>query len=210
MKRKTFLIITVFVALCGLSISALIGAKQHQDERAQDKQPSHIKSSAFWKEVYTNPEEMVKSVDTIVLAQAIDRRPGRVAYSSNGEDDLPFEIIAFRVVNGLKGEKDEQIIYVERAGGVDTEGKEVHLDIDGGDFEMGNNYLLFLKRQEDGPYYYQVNNQGRYQVVGGRLKGVEKDDPVSVFFEDRTIEEGLRLVKESKDKRGGGSKVQPE
>jgi|GEM_PF-1521505 len=210
MKRKTFLILTVFVALCGLSVSALIGAKQHHDEKAQaERQPSQIKSAAVWKDVFTNPEEMVKSVDTIVLAEAINRTPGRVAYSSNGEDALPFEVIAFRVVNGLKGEKDEQIIYVERAGGTDPEGKEVFLDIDGGNFEMGNSYLLFLNRQEDGPYYYQVNDQGRYQVVGGRLKGVEKDDPVSVFFQDRPVEEGLRLVKENRDK-GAGGKIRPE
>ncbi|HET9866057.1 MAG TPA: hypothetical protein VFQ06_02100, partial [Nitrospira sp.] len=99
--------------------------------------------------------------------------------------------------------------YVERAGGVDPEGNPVHLNADGGDFELGNSYLLFLKRQEDGPYYYQVNDQGRYQVEGGRLKGVDKDDEVSAKFHDRTLEEGIRIVKESKDKVTG-PKTRPE
>lgn len=198
---------TIFIALCGLSVSAMFGLKRHQDEKAQ--KPSRSKSAAVWKEVYKNPDEMVKSVDTIVLAQAIDRQPGRIAYSSNGEDVLPFEIVAFRVVNDIKGKKGDGIIYVERAGGVDHEGNQVYLDADGGDFEVGNSYLLFLKRQEDGPYYYQVNDQGRYQVEGGRLKAVDKDDEVSVIFHDRPVEEGLQLVRESRDKLSGG-KTKPE
>lgn len=203
MKRKNFLILTIFVALCGLSASAMFGLKRHQDEKAQ--KPSRSKSAAVWKEVYQNPEEMVKRVDRIVLAQAIDRTPGRIAYSSNGEDVLPFEIVTFQVVNNIKGKKGDGIIYVERVGGVDHEGNQVYLDADGGDFEVGNSYLLFLKRQEDGPYYYQVNDQGRYQVEGGRFKAVDKNDPVSVFFQDRPVEEGLQMVIENRDK-GGNTK----
>jgi len=198
MKRKNFLILTILVALCGLSVSAMLGLQQHQDEKVQV--PSRSKSAAVWKEVYKNPDDMVKSVDTIVLAQAIDRQPGRIAYSSNGEDALPFEIVAFRVVDDITGKKGEGIIYVERAGGTDDAGNQVYLDADGGDFEIGNSYLLFLKRQEDGPYYYQVNDQGRYQVEGGRFKGVDKDDPVSVFLHNRPVEEGLQMVKEKRNK----------
>lgn len=200
MKRKNFLVLTMLVALCGLSVSAMLGLKQHQDEKAQ--QPSRTRSAAVWKEVYRTPDEMVKRVDRIVLAQAIDRQPGRIANSANGEDVLPFEVVSFRVVDNIKGKKGDGIVYVERAGGVDHDGNQVYLDADGGDFEVGNSYLLFLKHQEDGPYYYQVNDQGRYQVEGGRLKGVNKDDEVSVTFQDRPVEEGLRMVKELKDKAG--------
>ena len=141
-----------------------------------------------------------------MLGQAIDRQPGRIAYSSNGEDALPFEVVSFRVVDKIKGKKSDGIVYVERAGGVDPEGNQVYLDADGGDFEVGNSYLLFLKQQEDGPYYYQVNDQGRYQVEGGRLKGVDTDDEVSVVLHGRALEEGLRMVKESKDKVTGRNK----
>ena len=165
--------------------------------------PSRGKSTAFWKEVYKNPEQLVRGVDLIVLGQAIDKQPGRIAYSANGDDALPFEVVAFRVLNSIKGKNGDGVIYVERAGGVDPEGNQVILSADGGDFELGNSYLLFLKRQEDGPYYYQVNDQGRYQVEGGRLKGVDKDDEVSSNFHDRSLEEGLRIIKESKDKATG-------
>ena len=199
MKRKNVLTVTILVALCGLSVSAMFGLKRHQGDEAQT--PSRGKSTAVWKEVYKNVDEMVKSADKVVLAQAIDRQPGRIAYSSNGEDALPFEVVSFRVIDNVKGKKGDTIIYVELAGGVDPEGTQVYLDADGGDFEVGNSYLLFLKQQEDGgPYYYQVNDQGRYQVEGGRLKGLDKDDEVSVMFHERSVEEGLRMVRESKDK----------
>lgn len=85
-----------------------------------------------------------------MLGRAIDKQPGRIAYSANGEDALPFEVVAFQVLNGLKGKNGDGVVYVERAGGVDPEGNPVHLNADGGDFELGNTYLLFLKRQEDG------------------------------------------------------------
>lgn len=206
MKRKNFLILTILVALCGLSVSAMFGLKRHQDDKAQ--QPLRSKSHAVWKEVYKNVDEMVKSADTIVLGQAIDRQPGRIAYSSTGEDSLPFEVVSFRVVNNIKGKNGGGIVYVERAGGINHEGNQVYLDADGGDFEVGNSYLLFLKQQEDGPYYYQVNDQGRYHVEGGRLKGVDKDDEVSVMLHERPVEEGLRMVKESKEKVTGGKSKQ--
>jgi hypothetical protein len=188
MKRKTFWMYTVLVALCGLSISAVVGWNRHQ-------QPSREISSAAWKERYQTPDELVKGVDTIVLAEAVSAMPGRVAYSSNGEDALPFEVVEFRVNDGLKGAKTGQAVLVERAGGTDSEGRAVHVDMDGGAFEKGGTYLLFLKQQEEGPYYYQVNDQGRYLVSGGRLKAVSQDDPVTAVFQDRPVAEALELVK---------------
>lgn len=191
MKRKTFWMYTVLVALCGLSISAIAGWGRHQ-------QPSRELSSAAWKERYQTAEELVKRVDTIVLAEAVSTMPGRVAYSSNGEDALPFEVVEFRVIDGLKGAKEGQQVMVERAGGTDNEGRAVHVDIDGGEFEKGGTYLLFLKQQEEGPYYYQVNDQGRYEVSGGRLKAVDPDDPVTAVFQHRPVAEALELVKQSR------------
>ena len=53
---------------------------------------------------------------------------------------------------------------------------------------------------------YQLPDQARYQVEGGRLKGVGTDDEVSVVLHGRALEEGLRMVKESKDKVTGKNK----
>lgn len=206
MKIKSFLFVTILVAVSGLSISAAIGWQTRQiGEQAQQTDEScetaKRRSAAVWKEVYQTPDQLIARVDTIVLAEAVSVAPSRTAFSANGEDELPFELVTFRVSNPLKGAKADEFIYVERAGGVTEKGRKVNIDFDGGDFEIGNSYLLFLKRQEEGPYFYQVNDQGRYKVVGDELKGVFDDnDSVKSFFKGKAVDEGLRLVKEKSEK----------
>lgn len=191
MTRKQFWTYTVVVALCGLSLSAAAGWRSHAE------QPGRLLTSAAWKEKYKSTDEMVRRVDAVVLAQAVGASPGRVAYSSDGEDALPFEVVEFSVVDGVKGFRPGDQVLVERAGGTDPEGNAVHLDIDGGEFEVGNTYLLFLKRQEDdGPYYYQVNDQGRFQVEGGRLRAVATDDEVTATLHGRPVREAVEAVKQ--------------
>ncbi len=191
MTRKTFWICTIIVAFCGLSVSAAIGLRH-----TEISQPTANFSAAAWKEKYRTTDELIKRVDGIVLAQAVAAVPGRVAYSANGEDALPFEVVEFRVVDGIKNFKTGDQVFVERAGGTDSEGNRLLLNFDGGDFELGNTYLLFLKRQEDGPYYYQVNDQGRFQVEGGSLKAVTPDDEVTAPLHGRQVREAIATVKQ--------------
>ncbi len=56
--------------------------------------------------------------------------------------------------------------------------------------------------QEQGPYFYQVNDQGRYNVVGEELKAVGGDetDTVKDFFKNKNVREAIRSVKEKKEK----------
>ena len=117
MTRKTFWIGTIIVALCGLSVSAAIGLRH--PERSH---PTEHFSAAAWKEKYRTTDELIRRVDGIVLAQAVAATPGRVAYSANGEDALPFEVVEFRVVDGIKNFKTGDQVFVERAGGTDSEG----------------------------------------------------------------------------------------
>jgi hypothetical protein len=180
----------MIVALCGLSAAAVVSWNRHQAKIERQL------SSAAWKEKYKTTDELVKRVDAVVLAQAVSTTPGRVAYSANGADALPFEVVEFNVLDGIKGAKTGGQVLVERAGGTDPEGNTVHLDIDGGEFEIGNTYLLFLKRQEDGPYYYQINDQGRFQVEGGRLRAVATDDEVTAPLDGRTVREAVDAVKQ--------------
>ncbi len=208
MKIKHFLLGTILAAVVGLSVSAMIGWQNHETvEQARlsgeescetENKPN---SAAVWKEVYSTPDQLIAGVDAIVLAEAVSVTPSRVAYSKNSEDELPFELVAFRVSNPIKGSKSEELVYVERAGGFDSEGRPIIIDFDGGNFEIGKSYLLFLKKQEEGPYFYQVNDQGRYDVVGDELKAVGNDenDAVKDFFKNKIVGEGLRMVKEKYD-----------
>lgn len=186
LSRKLFLTGTLAVAVIGLVAGALV-ADNFLHSKVENT------SQAAWKEVYKQPRELVRSVDAIVLATAVDVQPGRTAFSEDGEDALSFEVARFAVVKGLKGAEAGEEISVERAAA--SEGG-VFLDYDGGRFEIGNTYLLFLKQQEDGgPYFYQVNNQGRYRVAAGRLHADDDDDDVVTHFHNRTVQEGLSLVR---------------
>lgn len=192
MTRRTFWTYTLIVALCGLSVSAALGWRQH-------RQPAdEVRTAASWKQHFKDAKELVKSSDAVVLARADSIAPGRVAYSSNGEDSLAFEVVNFSVVDGLKGEKDGSTVSVERVSS--TQGDTVaYFNFDGGNFEVGGTYLLFLKKQEDGgPFYYQINDQGRFHDEGGHLVAASPDDPVAALFHGRTVKEGKALVKENK------------
>jgi hypothetical protein len=192
MRRRTFWMYTVIVALCGLSVSAAIGWKRHEQPASRQL------TAAAWKEKFQDLDGLAKGVDAIVLARAVATAPGRVAYSADGEDALPFQVVSFEVIRGVKGAKRGDQVQVERAGGAAPDGTVSYFDLDGGDFEAGNTYLLFLKRQEDGPYYYQVNDQGRFQVEGGRLRAVEPGEEVSSRLHGRTVEEGIATLRQNK------------
>ena len=196
-KRRTFLILTLFIAFSGLLASSYLGWQAHQDGPAG----SRIVQAA-WKHTFESVSGMARGVDAIVLAEAVQTRPGRIAYSDNGEDALPFEEVVFRVERGLKGAQPGSEIVVERAGGRDFDDHVVVLDADGGPFTIGRTYVLFLMRQEDGPSYYQANDQARFDVENGRLKAASPDGPVGAFLHGRDLTEALGLVEDSLGGRG--------
>jgi len=188
--RRTFVTLTFVIAALGLTGAAYIGWEMH----AVNAMPS-VLSHAAWKVKFEAPSDLARGVDVVILATAVSSRPGRVAFSDNGEDSLPFEEVTFEVARGMKGLKAGKSVVVERAGGVDYEGHNLILDGDGGPFEIGATYLLFLNRQEDGPFYYQVNDQGRYKIEGDRLSAVgEDDDPVAGFFHGRRLADATGLI----------------
>lgn len=188
LSRKVFWSLTLVLALVGATSGALLG--NYLTEGPQ------YKSHAVWKEVFESAPHLAQGVDAVVLAKAVSVAPGRVAMSANGKDGLPFQVYDFEVVRGIKGAATGERIQLERAGGAAPDGRQVILDVDGGAFEMGATYLLFLNRQEEGQYFYQVNSQGRYLVDQGRLWAADPGDRVGAFFEGRAVPESLSLVRE--------------
>jgi hypothetical protein len=186
-SRKQFWII----ALPVLAVALLAGGFFGQGWAHHDRELGH----AAWEKVFDNPRGLVRGVDTVVLAQAVSVAPGRVAYSDQEEDALPFQVWQFEVVHGVKGAGSGETVLVERAGGVDPGGHRLRLDADGGEFEVGQVYLLFLNQQPDGPYYYQVNHQGRFRVAGDRLEAVAPHDPVATRFHGRPVSEVVSFVR---------------
>lgn len=179
-SRKAFWSIALAVAVVGAGTGVLVG------NAFAPNPPAH----AAWKDVFEAPSELARGVDSIVLAKAVGVEPGRIAYSSDGKDFLSYQVYEFEVVRGVKGIATGERVFVERAGG-----PGIVLDVDGGNYEMGATYLLFLNKQDDGPYHFQVNHQGRYLVSDNRLYGIDPNDSVSEFFEGKPVSEGLSLVR---------------
>ena len=186
-SRKAFWSVTIAMVVLGVASGALVG-----NNLFAPATPAH----AAWKDVFEAPSELAQGVDAIVMAQAVGVEPGRVARSANGEDVLPYQVYEFEVLRGAKGAFRGERVFVERAGGLTSKGEAIVIDVDGGDFELGKPYVLFLKQQEDGPYFYQVNHQGRYHVANGRLLSIAQDDAVASFFDGRPVSEALGLARE--------------
>lgn len=196
-KRRTFLTLTLLIASTALVASTYVGWQAHGNRPTA----SRIVQAA-WKHTFESVSRMAGGVDAIVLAEAVQVRPGRIAYSDNGEDALPFEEVVFRVARGLKGAQPGSELVVERAGGRDLDDHVILLDADGGPFTLGRTYLLFLMRQEDGPNFYQVNDQARFDVEDGRLRAASPDGPVASFLHGRNLAEALGVVEDSLGGRG--------
>lgn len=192
-SRKLFWIVSLVLAVAGFAGGSLVS---HETATETGK--------AVWKEVYASPAEMARRVDAVVLARVTGTRPGRVVWSENGEDALPFQVVELEVLQGLRGAAKGKRISLERAGGTAPDGRAVDLSYDGGAFEPGATYLLFLKKQEDGPYFYQVNHQGRFLVAGGQLWASDPEDSVAKAFEGVPVARGIGRIRE--DLRSGGAR----
>lgn len=188
-SRKTFRIMSLVLAVTGLAVGAWGGLELAHQGR-------HLTATA-WAEQFETPAGLARSVDVIALVRPVAVRPGRVATSINGEDALPFHLVEMEVLEGLKGAAPGESFVVERVGGVDPSGHHVFLDADGGDFVLGESYLVFLKRQPDGAYYYQVNDQGRYRLTPGGLEAVDHHDVVAARLHGRSLAEATLLVRSS-------------
>ena len=190
MTRRTFWTYTLIIALCGLSSAAALGWRHHQQPKRD------ARTSAHWKEHFQGIGQMVAASDAVVLVRADSVAPGRVAYSSNGEDSLAFEVVNFTVLRGMKGERTGSTVSVERVSSMQGD-TVAYFNFDGGDFEVGGTYLLFLKKQEDGgPFYYQVNDQGRFHEEGGRLVAASPGDPVAGALHGRSTADALGMLRQ--------------
>lgn len=184
-SRKAFWSVALALAVVGAASGAVLGTVLDQPTAS---------AHASWKDVFEAPSQLSRSVDSIVVAKAVAVQPGRTAFSSDGKDKLQYDVYQFEVVRGVKGAAQGETLLVERASGF-ANGERIVLDADGGNFEIGASYLLFLNKQDDGPYHFQVNNQGRYLIHENKLWSVDPTDSVSAFFEAKPVSEGLGLIR---------------
>jgi hypothetical protein len=193
-SRRNFWIGALIVLAAGITTGRLVAGHFFPYQQVH-------RAEAFWKETFSSPQGLSRGVDAVDLATAAEAVPGRTATSENGEDSLSFELVEFDIVRGLKGAKAGERVTLERA--AETESGHF-LEMDGGPFEAGQTYLLFLQRQEGGAYFYQVNHQGRFRVANGRLLAADPDDRVAARFHRRPVAQGLEMVRASLKNRTRG------
>lgn len=160
MRKSTYVFAALAVVALGVatSIGALQLFHQHDEKRFH----------TAWKDTFQAPGQMIRSVDAVVVARHTGTSPGRVAFSDNPEDAVPFELNHFVIEQGMKGLAHGTTLTVERVGG-DANGETVFLDADGGPYTPGQQYVLFVNKQPESSFYYVVNDEGRFNVEGGRL-----------------------------------------
>lgn len=192
MKKSTFYIALIAVVVTAAGASFLAGnAIYHYNN--DDMKLSHMS----WKDVYAEPDTLVDDVDLIVHARLAGTSPGRVARSSDPRDYVPFELNHFSIIETLKGRAPAGAsVTVERAGGV-VNGMKMIVDADGGEFHQGEDYVLFLKRQPETTFFYQVNDEGRYHVdEHGTLQRVAGSGNASAAIDGKSIAQLRSFIKE--------------
>ena len=192
-STKRFTLVSVALAAIGFTSAAWI---------TWELRDPGARSRAAWAYEAQDLGLLTHYADAVVLARATETIPSRVAFSDLGDDSLPYEATSFVVERSIRGPAQGETIWVERAGGLDpVELVEVVIDADGGAFQLGASYLLFLKEQEPGGYYYQINDQSRFVVHGDRVlsfTGTE-DDPVVEALHGQRLSSALELVQHEHD-----------
>lgn len=196
MKKSTFFLASV--AVIALAVASSLGSVQlfHQTHDADAK-----RFHTAWKDTYPTPGPMVRDVDAVVLARHVGSSAGRVAFSDNPEDAVPFELNHFVVEHGMKGVNSGAGITVERVGGV-ANGESIVLDADGGSYVAGEQYVLFLKKQPESDFYYVVNDQARFSVDRENRLVPVSDGPVATALRGISVREvGARVRSEMATRR---------
>lgn len=146
---------------------------------------------AQWKDVYKTTGGLVAGADLIAIAYHDSAEPGRVV--GEGEDATPFTNNTFVVESILKGVHGELTLMLEQTGGIAADGQLFSID-DGGPYEKGGRYLLFLKSSGDGSYYL-ISHQARYRIEGDVLEGLDPTDQVVSQLHGQALDRGRDTVK---------------
>ena len=189
-STKRFTLVSLSLAAVGFSSAAWI---------TWELRDPGARSRAAWAFEARDLGELTFVADAVVVARATDTVPSRVAFSDLGDDALPYEATSFVVEQSIRGPAAGETIWVERAGGLDpVELVEVVIDADGGAFEPGTSYLLFLKEQEPGGYYYQINGQSRFVLHRDRLLSFEgsEHDPVVEALHGQRLTSALEMLQD--------------
>jgi hypothetical protein len=181
---KRILILSAVLAMgiaTALAVSSLL----------MPKSPPVKTAMAHWRNLYKTTGGLVAGADLVVVANHMWAKPGRVV--GEGEDATPFTDNTFAVTSILKGEHVGETLEVEQTGGLASNGTIFYIN-DGGAYEPGESYLLFLKSTGEGSYHI-ISHQARYRMVGETLEGVDPTDSVVARMHRMPVAAGMKEIK---------------
>lgn len=191
MKRLTFLFAAAAAVALGLVSSWAFGRVL----QAQHPPSSHAGRLAVWVFTTDSVDEMARYADIVIVGKLVKRYPGRTAYSDGADHALEFELNDFLLSDeAVKGNGVGHTVTVERLSGT---------SVDGPVYEIGERYLLFLKKQPESDFYIVVNDEARFHVgPTGRL-GSHARGRVAASLRGRRLEEARSLLAASLRTQGG-------
>lgn len=148
-------LILVLSAVAGFMVTHTVRPRGEAFEQHAD---------ALWVFRTESLQELSEHADAIVVAEALATHPGRIAFSDDGQEHLPFQLVEFTVRDAIKGATTGDRLFVERVGGMDLDGAYVDFELDGGGYVDGRTYVLFLGRKPEDGIHYVINGEARYDV----------------------------------------------
>ncbi len=178
-----------FICAAGATTAlALASSWAVSDVFGINRGPISTRAFASWVYKTNDPAKMARDVDAIVVARWVRVSPGRIAYSSNAEDALAFELNDFAVEEVIKGTGVGGFLTIERVA-TDQDGRTAVFDHDGGPFVSDTRYLLFLKKQPETSFFIQINDEGRYVVDSSSRLRTSGSGKVADAFGGRRLAE---------------------
>lgn len=161
MKKGTRIISAVCLVLFLLSMSACSSKKT--DSKYYEEY-TKIPMSYKWKQNYGRVRELAASADLIAYITIKDMRPDESTVSAHTIYTAEIDELMF-------GEKAEQI-QIYAIGGVKVEEGVIYELIDDPLMSVGDRYLIFAEKNDDGTYSVLSGGQGRFVINDDKISSL--------------------------------------
>lgn len=193
MNRKK---ISLLLSVIAVFLICLVVIITYTNKRTKQEEVSFISTS--WAYNYADIDEITRDSDLIALIHVND------LLSEENEVSLPFSIFEVEVMEAVYGCDTGDKISIYMTGG-HTGKKRIEIN-DDPILEMGQEFLVFTKKNEDGTYRILSGPQGRLeykdgvlnsmQFVNDRIKQGNANMTISVQNQDaKTLMNDIRSMK---------------
>jgi len=171
---------------------------------ASERRGAH--ASVTWVYQPGSLREMVRLADTVVVARFVGTDSGPTTFTSSEDVFTTRELNRFEVEHPLKGAERSQVVTVSRISSYGLVGGEPFSVLGpDGPYELGYDYLLFLKRAPGLDVYSIVNDEARYSIGEDERvrphgeRAAATNGRVSRAVRGRRLPDVLRLVQAAID-----------